>query len=102
MNYYMTSKRNDPFINYFNAEPKEGISPILLRSLDENYIAKRISEVTNSDEDAFILCSSDLSEYFAKNDLLSKISNNLETNYSIGIIPEDDGQHHINFCPIKI
>ena len=102
MNYYMTSKRKDPFIDYFYAEAKEGITPILLRSLDVDYISKKISDVTVADEDAFILCSSDLSALFKKNDLLNKVSNNLETNYSIGIIPEDDGLNHINFCPVKL
>ena len=102
MNFYLASKPNDPFLTFFLSQTQEEVKSIVLRKHDENTLAKQISKMDIADTYINIVCSSDLSNYILNTPgLLERLSNNLENEYSIGIIPENDGTY-LNICPIMI
>lgn len=99
--YYLTLKKKDPFINYFSSQPKEKVTAIWVRRLDDISLIKEISNLTNFDTHAYITCSADLSDHIKKHDLLDKISNNLENNFGMLMSTFDDGIH-INIELLRI
>jgi len=102
MNYYMTAKPYDPFVDFFMGETGEKVKPVILRTLEEKNLAWQISKFLHADSDAVMVFSSDLTQKLETiPGFVDSLSNILENEHSIGIIPEINGTHLYIF-PITI
>ena len=94
MNYYVSSKPNDPFVSFFSTQGGTRVKTVMLHNFEEKVLAKQISKLTPAGSDVTIAFSSELTKKILNTPgLIDRLSNNLETDYSIAIEAENAGSY---------
>lgn len=93
MNFYLSSKPNDPFVSYFSTQVG-AVKTVMLHNLEEKILAKQISKLLRTGSEANIAFSSELTKHILNTPgLYDRLASILESEYSIAIDTESEGSH---------
>lgn len=94
MNYYVSSKPNEPFVSFFSTQVGT-VKTVMIHTFEEKILAKQISKLlTRGVSEANIAFSSEITKLILTTPgLYDRLSNILENEYSIAIDTESEGSH---------